>query len=329
MIEARALTKRFGRTLAVDDLSFSVRPGRVTGFLGPNGSGKSTTMRLLLGLDRADGGTSTFGGQRYVDLRQPLREVGALLDAGYAHPTRRARDHLRAIAASNAIVASRVEETLELVGLASVARQRVGSYSLGMRQRLGLAAALLGDPHTLVLDEPANGLDPEGIQWIRRLLQAFARQDRTVLVSSHLLSEMALMAEELVVIGRGRLITQASVDDFVRHAARTWVRVRSPQADALVELLGREGAQVSREDDGALAVSGAEAAAIGELAAHHRMVLHELAPQTASLEEAFLAVTGSAVEFSARAPGTDGPAPGPVTATSCWPAPPPGSRADP
>jgi ABC-2 type transport system ATP-binding protein len=318
MIQALGLTKRFGSVVAVNNLSFEVHPGKVTGFLGPNGSGKSTTMRLLLGLDRANGGTSTIQGRRYRELRHPVREVGALLDAKYVHPTRSGRNHLLAVALSNGIGAKRVDEVLELVGLASVARKRVGGFSLGMHQRLGLAAALLGDPHTLLLDEPANGLDPEGIQWIRRFLQAFAQQGRTVFVSSHLLSEMALMAHDLVVIGRGQLISQGSVDEFVRNAAQSFVRVRSPQAPMLAELLRQDGAGVTVASDGVLEIVGAEAPAVGELAAAHGVVLHELSNQTASLEEAFLAVTRAAVEYGASpqsvppTPLPPPPAPGPV-----------------
>jgi ABC-2 type transport system ATP-binding protein len=297
MIQALGLTKRFGRVVAVNNLSFQVPPGKVTGFLGPNGSGKSTTMRLLLGLDRADGGDSTINGKQYTELRQPVREVGALLDARYVHPTRSARNHLRAVAASNGIGSKRVDEVLDFVGLGAVARKRVGGFSLGMHQRLGLAGAVLGDPHTLLLDEPANGLDPEGIQWIRRFLKSYADQGRTVFVSSHLLSEMALMADNLVVIGRGSLISQGSVDEFVRKAAKSFVRVRSPQAPMLAELLRQEGADVTPTSDGAIEVVGTDAQAVGELAAGHNVVLHELSNQTASLEEAFLAVTRSAVEY--------------------------------
>lgn len=303
MIRASGLTKRYGTTLAVDDLSFTVEPGHVTGFLGPNGSGKSTTMRLLLGLDRSDGGTSTVGGKPYAELREPLREVGALLDARYAHPTRRARDHLWALAASNGIARSRVDEVLAQVGLTEVAGRRVGGFSLGMQQRLGLAAAMLGDPHTVILDEPANGLDPEGIQWIRDYLRHLAAQGRAVLVSSHLLSEMALMADRLVVIGRGRLITESSVDEFVAQAADTHVRVVSPQAERLAARCRELGAQVVADADGGLSVTGMDAPAIGELAASSGVVLHELSPQTASLEEAFLAVTRHSAEFRGRPEG--------------------------
>jgi ABC-2 type transport system ATP-binding protein len=234
VISVSDLSKRFGAKVAVDHLAFDVRAGVVTGFLGPNGSGKSTTMRCMLALDRPESGVALFDGKMYRELRQPLREVGALLDAGYVHPGRSGRNHLRWLAASNGIARGRVDEMLEMVGLGSVAAARLRSYSLGMRQRLGLAGVLLGDPHTIILDEPANGLDPEGIRWIRDVLTHLARQGRTVLVSSHQLSEMALMAEDLVVIGQGRLIEQSTVGDFVDRYADRWVRVQSPNAAALV-----------------------------------------------------------------------------------------------
>lgn len=300
MIEVHDLTKRFGKTVAVDDLSFSVQPGRVTGFLGPNGAGKSTTMRCILGLDRPQAGTATFDGRPLASMPKTLFEVGALLDASYVHPTRKARNHLRALAASNGIAKPRVDEVLELVGLASVATKRVGGFSLGMRQRLGIAGALLGDPGHLLFDEPANGLDPEGILWIRNFLKALAAQGRTVLVSSHLLSEMALMADELIVIGRGRLIVQASVDEFVRQAAGSWVFVRAPHASRLGELLGERGHTVSMgADDRSFTVTGVETAEVGELAASVGLALHELTPQQASLEEAFLEVTKESTEYHA------------------------------
>ena len=242
MIEIRNLTKRFGRTVAVDDLSFDVHPGRVTGFLGPNGSGKSTTMRCMVGLDRPQGGSTSFDGARYESIRAPLFEVGALFDAGYVHPGRSGRNHLRWLAATNRVPTARIDECLDQVGLTEVAGRKVKGYSLGMRQRLGLAGVLLGDPHTVILDEPANGLDPEGIRWIRDVLVHLARQGKTVLVSSHLLSEMALMADDLVVIGRGRLIEQGPVDQFIdRHATR-WVRVRTPAPAAFAQQLRQAGA---------------------------------------------------------------------------------------
>jgi ABC-2 type transport system ATP-binding protein len=331
VIEVHDLTKRFGKTVAVDDLSFAVHPGRVTGFLGPNGAGKSTTMRCILGLDRPQRGTATFDGRPLVASPRALFEVGALLDASYVHPTRKARHHLRALAASNGIPRARVDEVIELVGLSSVATKRVGGFSLGMRQRLGIAGALLGDPGYLLFDEPANGLDPEGILWIRTFLKALAAQGRTVLVSSHLLSEMSLMADELVVIGRGRLIAQAAVGDFVRQAAGSWVFARSPHAPRLGELLGERGHPVTMgEDQQSFTVTGIDAAAVGELAASVGLVLHELTPQQASLEEAFLEVTKEATEYQAG-DATDTPAPsraGPSPADTSWPAPaPPRSEA--
>ena len=241
MIEIREITKRFGSTVAVDNLSFDVHPGRVTGFLGPNGSGKSTTMRCMLGLDRFEHGTTRFDGKQYRDLDRPMFQVGALLDAGYVHPARSGRNHLRWMAASNGIAASRVDTVLETVGMTSVARRKVRGYSLGMRQRLGLAGVLLGDPHTLILDEPANGLDPEGVRWIRDVLVALAREGRTILVSSHLLAEISLMADDLVVIGRGRLIEQGPVSQFIDRYAQRWVRVRTPNPAAFADVLERAG----------------------------------------------------------------------------------------
>ncbi|MGH3794785.1 MAG: ABC transporter ATP-binding protein [Pseudonocardiaceae bacterium] len=300
MIEASGLTKRYGRTLAVDDLSFTVAPGRVTGFLGPNGAGKSTTMRMMLGLDRPNSGDVRIGGQHYAELKRPLHTVGALLDAKWTHPNRSARAHLRWLARSNKISLKRVDEVLELVGLTEVADKRAGGYSLGMSQRLGIAAALLGDPQVLLFDEPVNGLDPEGIAWIRTFMQSLAAQGRTVFVSSHLLSEMAITATELVVIGRGRLITQCSTAEFVENATEATVRVRSPQADRLRAALTSQGRTVT-EVDGGLVVVGATSQEIGELAAKHGFVLHELTMQRGSLEQAFMQMTGQAVEFHAAA----------------------------
>jgi ABC-2 type transport system ATP-binding protein len=298
VIEVRNLTKRFGKTVAVDDLSFDVRPGRVTGFLGPNGSGKSTTMRCMVGLDRHERGTTTFEGRDYRQLRSPLHEVGILLDAGYVHPARSGRNHLKWLAATNGISLKRVDEVLELVGMTEVANRKLKSYSLGMKQRLGLAATLLGDPATIILDEPANGLDPEGIRWIRDFLRHYATQGRSVLVSSHLLGEMALLAQELVVIGRGRLISQSSVDDFVRRHASAWVRVRSPQLPALIETLERRGAKVERIDGAdALDVFDLAIEHVGEAAAAAQITLHELATKTESLEDAFLSATADSQEY--------------------------------
>ncbi len=303
MITVDDLTKRFGSKIAVDHLGFDVRPGVVTGFLGPNGSGKSTTMRCMLGLDRHESGTTLFDGRPYRSLQRPLHDVGALLDAGYVHPGRSGRNHLRWLAASNGIGRRRVDEVLDLVGLTPVAGARVRSYSLGMRQRLGLAGVLLGDPRTVILDEPANGLDPEGIRWIRDVLTHLAGQGRTVLVSSHQLSEISLMADDLVVIGQGRLIEQCTVADFIDRHADRWVRVRSPQAEAFAAVLRATGAEVDTVDPDTIDIHGVPAAQVGELAAARSVVLHELSPQTGSLEDAFLKVTAAAVEFRSGAMG--------------------------
>jgi ABC-2 type transport system ATP-binding protein len=303
MIQVVDLSKRFGSKLAVDHLTFEVRPGSVTGFLGPNGSGKSTTMRCMLGLDRADSGYAEFQGRRYATLSKPLCEVGTMLDAGYVHPGRSAANHLRWLTASNGLPKRRVDEVLDMVGLTSVAGRRVKTYSLGMRQRLGLAAVLLGDPHTVVLDEPANGLDPEGIRWIRDMLRHLADQQRTVLVSSHLLSEMALMAHDLVVIGQGRLIEQCSVDSFVGRYAQRWVRVQSPALPTLVRHLAGAGGFVTPVDDTTAEVRGVTAAEVGEAAATLGVVLHELSTQTGSLEDAYLRATTGTEEYGAHPVG--------------------------
>jgi ABC-2 type transport system ATP-binding protein len=299
MIEVSRLTKRFGARTAVDDLSFTVAPGVVTGFLGPNGAGKSTTMRLMLGLDRGEG-TTLFDGQPYASLHDPLTEVGALLEAKGFHPTRSARDHLRMLAASSRVPDARVDEVLEVVGLTSVARSKPKSFSLGMGQRLGLAAALLGQPKVLLLDEPANGLDPQGIHWLRSFLRSYAEQGRTVFVSSHLLSEMQLMADHLVVIGKGRLISDSSVADFVASASPSAVVVRSPQGEALAQALRRRGGDVAVQPDGALTVSGMALAAVGDTAFAEGLPLHELTQRSASLEEAFIELTGASEEFQGR-----------------------------
>ncbi|GAA5157630.1 ABC transporter ATP-binding protein [Amycolatopsis dongchuanensis] len=296
MIEAQGLTKRYGKTLAVDNLSFSVEPGRVTGFLGPNGAGKSTTMRMILGLDNPTAGSVTIGGKRYHDLKSPLRTVGALLDAKWVHPNRSARSHLRWMATSNKIPMRRVDEVLEIVGLTSVANKRAGGFSLGMSQRLGIAGALLGDPEVLLFDEPVNGLDPEGILWIRKFMHRLADEGRTVFVSSHLLSEMALTASNLVVIGKGRLISQSTTQQFVARAADNTVKVRSPHLDRLRPVLERAGASLT-DNDGGVLVSGMDSDKIGELAAENGVVLHELSPQTGSLEQAFMQITGDSVEY--------------------------------
>jgi ABC-2 type transport system ATP-binding protein len=301
MIQIQGLTKRFGRKVAVANLSFDVEPGRVTGFLGPNGSGKSTTMRCMLGLDRPEAGTTLFHGKTYSQLDQPLHAVGALLDAGYVHPGRSARNHLRWLAASNGLPAKRTDEVLDLVGLGDVKTKRVKTYSLGMRQRLGLAGVLLGDPQTVILDEPGNGLDPEGIRWIRDVLVHLAGQGKTVLVSSHLLSEMALMANSLVVIGKGQLIEQCTVDQFVTRFGDHSVRVRSPRIANLVEPLRAGGAVVEYLDDTAVSVRNATAPQIGELAARYQIALYELSDQTGSLEDAFLKATASVQEYQGGA----------------------------
>jgi ABC-2 type transport system ATP-binding protein len=300
VIEARNLTKHFGATLAVDDLSFDVKPGMVTGFLGPNGAGKTTTMRMILGLDHPNGGEVTVAGRRYRDLPAPLHEVGALLDAKAVHGGRQAYYHLLLLAQSNGIPASRVDEVLKIVGLESVARRRAGGFSLGMGQRLGIAAALLGDPAVLMFDEPVNGLDPEGIVWVRHLMRALAAEGRTVFVSSHLMSEMALTADHLIVIGRGKLIRDQSIHEFVDSSSRRRVTVRSPRAADLSAYLQAAGAVVEDGTDGDLTVSGLDAPGIGELAAANGIVLHELAPQKASLEEAFMELTSDSVEFQAK-----------------------------
>lgn len=311
MIEVRRLTKRFGAKVAVADLSFDVRPGVVTGFLGPNGSGKSTTMRCMIGLDRPQTGTTTFSGRPYGSFAEPLREVGALFDAGYVHPGRSARNHLRWLVASNGLAAKRVDETLEMVGLTAVAHRPVRTFSLGMRQRLGLAGVLLGDPHTVMLDEPANGLDPEGIRWIRDVLIALARQGRSVLVSSHLLSEVSLMADDLIVIGQGRLIEQGPVSAFVDRYAERWVRLVAPQIVPLLEALRAGGADVARVDETTADIRGVTAAQVGETAARLQVTLHELAPKTGSLEDAYIAATYGSEEFAAQRLGVPLPPPSP------------------
>ncbi len=299
MIEAHELTKNYGDKRAVDGLTFMVRPGIVTGFLGPNGSGKSTTMRLILGLDRPTKGTVTVNGKRYRDHSAPLAEVGALLEARSVHTGRSAYNHLLALAQTHGIPRRRVDELVDLVGLGEVARKRAGQFSLGMGQRLGIAAALIADPHTLLLDEPVNGLDPEGIHWIRTLLRGLAAEGRTVFVSSHLMSEMSLTADHLIVIGRGRLIADLSVDDFVRRASKRLVRVRTPDGSRLRDALAGPDVTVTVVDDGALEVAGLTAEQVGEAAASAAIVLHELTPLQASLEEAFMELTSQDVEFRA------------------------------
>ena len=306
MIEAKNLTKRYGDKTAVTDLSFTVEPGRVTGFLGPNGAGKSTTMRLLLGLDRPDAGTATVNGVAYRDLARPLRVVGALLEARAVHTGRSAYDHLLCLAQTQGIGRRRVGEVIEQVGLASVARKRAGGFSLGMGQRLGIAAALLGDPAALVLDEPVNGLDPEGILWIRNLMKSLAAEGRAVFVSSHLMNEMAVTADHLIVIGRGRLVADCSTEEFIERSTERSVLVRTPDGQQLAELLRRQGATVTRTDDGDLDVTGLEAPRIAELAAAEQLVLHELSTRRGSLEEAFMELTKDAVEYDAGLPAAGG-----------------------
>jgi ABC-2 type transport system ATP-binding protein len=302
MIEARGLTKDYGSARAVDDLTFAVRPGIVTGFLGPNGAGKSTTMRLVLGLDAPTAGSVTVNGKRYRDHRAPLHEVGAVLEARSVHAGRSAFDHLLALAQTHGIRRHRVEELIDLVGLRAVAKKRAGQFSLGMGQRLGIAAALLGDPSTLLLDEPVNGLDPEGIQWIRTLLKRLAAEGRTVFVSSHLMSEMAQTADHLIVIGRGRLIADASVEEVVQRASGNLVRVRTPSAPRLAELVAEPTVSVATPEPDVLEVRGLTSEQIGAIALEHRILLSELTPLHASLEEAFMELTRGEAEFEASAP---------------------------
>jgi len=303
MIEVRDLRKSYDATLAVDGLSFGVQAGKVTGFLGPNGAGKSTTMRLILGLDRPDGGTATIAGRPYRDLSRPLLMVGALLEARSVHSGRSAYNHLLVLAQTQGLPRRRVDEVIDLIGLGDVARRRAGGFSLGMSQRLGIAAALLGDPKVLVLDEPVNGLDPEGIRWIRNLMKRLAGEGRTVFVSSHLMNEMAVTADHLVVIGRGRLIADCPTQEFIGRSSHKSVRVRGPDQSRLARAISAGGGQVTTGEDGAMAVSGLAVERIGELAAHEGLVLHELTPQLASLEEAFMELTHDSVQYGAQAPG--------------------------
>jgi ABC-2 type transport system ATP-binding protein len=302
MIEIRGLTKFYGERAAVSDLSFTVRPGIVTGFLGPNGAGKSTTMRLILGLDAPTAGEARVNGRHYADHRAPLREVGALLEARAVHAGRSARNHLLALAATHAIGARRVDQVLDLVGLSDVADQRVGTFSLGMGQRLGIAAALLGDPGTVILDEPINGLDPEGVRWVRNLLKALAAEGRTVFLSSHLMSELSVTAEHVIVIGKGRLIADVEVAELLAGATANAVRVRSPQTARLRELLAGPDVAVTEVEPGVLLVRGLDPARIGAVAREHDLEIHELALEQASLEEVFMELTAGAVEYHATAP---------------------------
>jgi len=298
MIVAESLTKDYGQKRAVDDLTFEVRPGIVTGFLGPNGAGKSTTMRLILGLDSPTAGTVTVNGKPFREHAAPLHEVGALLEAQSVHTGRSAYHHLLALAQTHWIAKKRVDELIDLVGLHDVARKRAGQFSLGMGQRLGIAAALLGDPATLLLDEPVNGLDPEGIHWVRTLLKGLAAEGRTVFVSSHLMSEMSLTADHLIVIGRGRLIADMSVDEFIRSASGNLVRVRSPQASALETALAGEGVSITSPAPELLEIAGLTAEQVGEAAAANGIALHELTPLHASLEQAFMDLTREDLEFA-------------------------------
>jgi ABC-2 type transport system ATP-binding protein len=302
MIEARGLTKRYGDTLAVDDLSFRVEPGKITGFLGPNGAGKTTTMRLILGLDHPTSGSVTVNGQPFERLAYPMREVGALLDAKAVHGGRSAYNHLLCLAETNNLPGRRVDETLALVGLNEVARKRSKGFSLGMGQRLGIAAALLGDPAILMFDEPVNGLDPEGILWIRNLMKALAAEGRTIFVSSHLMSEMEHTADHLLVIGRGRLIADCTVAEFIAANSRQSVRVRTPQPAALASVVAAAGGMVREDGDGLMTVQGLDVSQVGDLAFENSVRLHELAPMQASLEQAFMELTASSVQFHAGVP---------------------------
>ncbi|MDD7943689.1 ABC transporter ATP-binding protein [Microbacterium sp. NE2HP2] len=300
MIVAEGLTKRYGDKTAVDGVSFTVQSGKVTGFLGPNGAGKSTTMRMIVGLDRPSSGRVTIDGRDYRSLRSPLTEVGILLDAKAVHTGRSARNHLRAMAATHGIPRSRVDEVIEITGLGSVAGKRAGKFSLGMGQRLGIAAALLGDPQTLILDEPVNGLDPEGVRWVRQFVRGQAAQGRTVLLSSHLMSEMALTADHVIVLGRGRVLADAGIDDLVRSWTSNTVVVRTPRADELTRLIAGPDVAVTTGEPGLLQVAGLSAAAIGDTAAAHGIPLHELTPRVGSLEDAYLALTEGSVEYQTK-----------------------------
>ncbi len=302
MIEVQGLTKRYGEKVAVDGLTFSIEPGKVTGFLGPNGAGKTTTMRCILGLDYPDAGTITMDGRDYHDLANPMREVGALLDAKAVHGGRSAYNHLLCLAQTNNLPKRRVGEVLDLVGLAAVARKRSKGFSLGMSQRLGIAATLLGDPRVLMFDEPVNGLDPEGILWIRNLMKALAAEGRTVFVSSHLMAEMEYTADHLIVIGRGKLIADCSMAEFIARSSGAAVRVRTPMGDELIKAVTAEGASTVTGDDGAIEIRGMTADAIGDLAFEQGVRLHELTTVHASLEEAFMELTASSVEYHAGIP---------------------------
>ncbi|UFU02334.1 ABC transporter ATP-binding protein [Ruania suaedae] len=301
MIEARGLTKRYGAKTAVDDISFTVEPGQVTGFLGPNGAGKSTTMRMIVGLDRPSAGEVTVNGKPYAQHKAPLREVGALLEAKAVHTGRSAENHLRALAATHGVGRKRVEEVVEMTGLGAVARKRAGGFSLGMGQRLGIASAMLGDPRTLILDEPVNGLDPDGVRWVRTMVRYLADEGRTVFLSSHLMSEMAITADRLIVIGRGKIVATGDVQDVIDSATKSTVRVRTPRASDLAARLQSDGVTVTSVEPSLLDVDGLTAPQIGDAALAAGIVLHELTPQSASLEDAFMTLTAGDVEYTSGA----------------------------
>jgi ABC-2 type transport system ATP-binding protein len=328
MIELEGLTKRFGAKTAVDHLSFQVRPGVVTGFLGPNGAGKSTTMRMMLDLDNPTAGTVRIDGRHYRELDEPLKYIGALLDAKAMHGGRSAYNNLLCLAQSNRIPEQRVAQVLDIVGLTAVARKKSKGFSLGMGQRLGIASALLGDPEILMFDEPVNGLDPEGIHWIRNLMKGLAAEGRTIFVSSHLMSEMALTADHLIVIGQGRLLADTSMADFIQQNSRSYVRVRSPQQERLKDALHEAGITAVDAGGGSVEIDGVAAERIGELAARHQLVLHELSPQRASLEEAFMRMTAETVEYHAHSPGPGPGAPPQAPAPAAGPARPWGASYD-
>jgi ABC-2 type transport system ATP-binding protein len=300
MIVAENLTKQFGDKHAVSDVSFTVQPGKVTGFLGPNGAGKSTTMRMIVGLDRPTHGNVTVDGEDYRKMRSPLTRVGVLLDAKAVHTGRSARNHLRALAATHGIPTSRVDEVIALTGLESVAKKRAGGFSLGMGQRLGIAAALLGDPQTLILDEPVNGLDPEGVRWVRQFVRHYASEGRTVLLSSHLMSEMAITADHIIVLGKGRVLADAPVSQLVSEWTSTRIRLRSPRLAELIPLISGAGVEITQTEPGTADVVGALPEAVGDAAAAAGIPVHELSPQSGSLEDAYLALTGESVEYKSK-----------------------------
>ncbi|MGO2056822.1 MAG: ABC transporter ATP-binding protein [Candidatus Corynebacterium faecigallinarum] len=333
MIDVQSLTKRYGSATVVDDLNFTVEPGIVTGFLGPNGAGKSTTMRMIVGLDRATAGTATIDGKRYDEYAKPLHKVGTLLDAKWTHPNRTAANHLKWLAAANGIAATRVDEVLDLVGLTDVAGKKAGNFSLGMSQRLGLAVALLGDPEVLILDEPVNGLDPEGIRWVRDFVRHLAGEGRTVLISSHLLSEMAQTADHLVVIGRGKLVANTSTHDFIKNASTATTVVRTPHRDELKDALTEQDIVFTESTDGdgrqILVMEDTEPDTVGEIAFSYGLMLRELSEKRASLEDAFMRMTGHAVDYHATLGDIqDVPGQGPVSDPGPAPVPPAGNASD-